>query len=67
MKPLSERMNIMATRKRIRTPAIWTILKDYAKEVARLEADKEYITEQLHRVAEERDKERELRLGVVVE
>lgn len=37
MKPLSERMNIMATKKRIRTPAIWTILKDYTKEVSQLE------------------------------
>ena len=37
MKQLSERMNTMATKKRIRTPAIWTIMKDYAKEVSSLE------------------------------
>ena len=75
MKPLSERMNRVATERRIRTPAIWTILGDYAEEVEgleaeltsmedavsvfkrvrELEADKEYLAEQLHRVARERD------------
>ncbi len=35
---LSERMKIMATKKRFRTPAIWTVLKDYAEEAALLEA-----------------------------
>ena len=42
---LSERMNAVATKKRIRTPAIWTILKDYADEVAQLEAKNEALRE----------------------
>jgi len=40
---LSERMNTTATKKRIRTPAIWTILKDYAEEAAQLEAKLEAV------------------------
>lgn len=39
MKLLSERMSTTATKKRIRTPALWTILGDYANGVARLEGD----------------------------
>jgi len=39
MKPLSERMSITATKKRIHPPAIWTILGDYANEVFRLEEE----------------------------
>ena len=34
---LSERMHTMATKKRFRPPAIWSILKDYSLEVAELE------------------------------
>ena len=37
---LSERMKAVATRQRIRTPAIWTILGDYADEVEQLEAER---------------------------
>ncbi len=40
---LSKRMKIMTTKKRIRTPAIWTILKDYAVEVSQLEAKLEAV------------------------
>ena len=36
---LSERMKAVATKRSIRTPAIWTILKDYAEEVEGLEAE----------------------------
>ncbi len=35
---LSKRMKTTATKKRIRTPAIWIILGGYADEVAKLEA-----------------------------
>ena len=35
---LSERMRKTGTEQRIRTPAIWTIVKDYAGEVAVLES-----------------------------
>ncbi len=50
MKPTSERM-LTTAEKRIRTPAIWTILKDYAEEVKELEERNERLKEALLKIA----------------
>jgi len=61
MKLLSERMKAMATKKRIRTPAIWTILRDYAGEVDLLEKTIEICSHEILRLEKkERDLEAEL-------
>ena len=39
MKPISERMHRTATDRRIRTPAIWTILKYFAVEAKQIEEE----------------------------
>ena len=50
---LSERMMIMATKKRFRTPAIWTVLKDYANEVAQLEGENAKLKNATERLSAE--------------
>ena len=48
---LSKRMHTMATKKRFKAPAIWSILKDYSLEVAELEIANAELLEAVEAVA----------------